>query len=86
MCQQMWYAVRGCRDNDPHPLRTASGSKPEPEELISRDEIGTEHVETDETEETANNASQDMLIEEVEDEDTDVSEIIGGDVEDEKNA
>jgi len=60
---------------------------PSETELISREEVETEDVETDETnetDETAKDDSEDTLIEEVADEDTDVSEIIGGDVEDEE--
>ena len=61
-------------------------SQPEvaPEEApseISLDEDGTEDVET---EETARDDSEDTLIEDVEEEDTDVSEIIGGDIEGEE--
>ena len=41
-------------------------------------------VVRNETDETAKDDSEDTLIEEVADEDTDVSEIIGGDVEDEE--
>ena len=52
-------------------------------ELISREEVETEDVETDETNETAND-SEDTLIEKVSDEDTDLSEIIGGNGEDEE--
>ena len=61
---------------------------PSETELISREEVETEDVETDETnetDETAKDDSEDPLIEEVADEDTDVSEIIGGDVEDEED-
>jgi hypothetical protein len=56
---------------------------PSETELISREEVETEDVETDETnetDETAKDDSEDTLIEEVADEDTDASEIIGGDV------
>jgi uncharacterized protein (TIGR02300 family) len=64
----------------------AVASQPEvaPEEApseISLDEDGTEDVET---EETARDDSEDTLIEDVEEEDTDVSEIIGGDIEGEE--
>jgi uncharacterized protein (TIGR02300 family) len=61
---------------------------PSETELISREEVETEDVETDETnetDETAKDDSEDPLIEEVDDEDTDVSEIIGGDVQDEED-
>ena len=61
---------------------------PSETELISREEVENEDVETDETnetDETAKDDSGDPLIEEVEDEDTDVSEIIGGDVKDEED-
>ena len=63
----------------------------EPEEapsetkVVSLEEVETEHVETDEANETAKDDSEDTLIEEVEEEDTDVSEIIGGDVEDKED-
>ena len=55
---------------------------PSETELISREEVETEDVETDYT---AKVDSEDTLIEEVEEEDTDVSEIIGGDVEDKED-
>ena len=55
---------------------------PSETEVISLEEAETEDVES---EETAKDASEDTLIEEVEDEETDVSEIIGGDIEDEKD-
>jgi uncharacterized protein (TIGR02300 family) len=55
---------------------------PSEAEQISFEEAETEDVETDGT---AKDDSQDTLIEEVEEEDTDVSEIIGGDREDEKD-
>jgi uncharacterized protein (TIGR02300 family) len=60
---------------------------PSETELISREEVENEDVETDETNETetAKDDSGDPLIEEVEDEDTDVSEIIGGDVKGEED-
>jgi uncharacterized protein (TIGR02300 family) len=61
---------------------------PSETELISREEVETEDVETDETnqsDETAKDDSEDTLIEEVADEDTDVSEIIGGNGEDEED-
>ena len=61
---------------------------PSETELISREEVENEDVETDETnetDETAKDDSEDPLIEEVDDEDTDVSEIIGGDVKDEED-
>ena len=61
---------------------------PSETELISREEVENEDVETDETnetDETAKDDSGDPLIEEVEDEDTDVSEIIGGDVKGEED-
>ena len=56
----------------------------EPEEARSETEleVETEDVETDET---AKDDSEDTLIEEVGEEDTDVPEIIGGDVEDEED-
>jgi uncharacterized protein (TIGR02300 family) len=56
----------------------------EPEEARSETEleVETEDVETDET---AKDDSEDTLIEEVEEEGTDVSEIIGGDVKDEED-
>lgn len=63
----------------------------EPEEapsetkVISLEEVETEDVETDETDETAKDDSEDTLIQEVEEENTDVSEIIGGDLEDEED-
>ena len=63
----------------------------EPEEapsetkVISLEEVETEDVETDETDETAKDNSEDTLIQEVEEENTDVSEIIGGDLEDEED-
>ena len=56
-------------------------------ELISREEVETADVETDETnetDETAKDNSEDTLIEEVSDEDTDLSETIGGNGEDEE--
>jgi len=46
------------------------------------EEVETEDVETDET---AKDHSEDTLIEEVGEKDTDVPEIIGGDVEDEED-
>lgn len=56
----------------------------EPEEARSETEleVETEDVETDET---AKDDSEDTLIEEVEEEGTDVSEIIGEDVKDEED-
>jgi uncharacterized protein (TIGR02300 family) len=66
----------------------AVASRPEVEQapsktvLISLEAAGTEDVET---EETAKDDSEGTLIEEVEDEDIDASEIIGGDVDDEKD-
>jgi uncharacterized protein (TIGR02300 family) len=51
-------------------------------EEVETEDVETEDVETDEADETAKDDSKDTLIEEVEEEDSDVSEIIGGDVED----
>jgi uncharacterized protein (TIGR02300 family) len=56
--------------------KVAPEEAPSETELISLEEDGTEDVETQET-------AKDTLIEEVEEEDTDLSEIIGADVEDE---
>ena len=64
-----------------HPEIEPEGA-PSETELISLEEVGTENVETDET---AKDDSEHTLIEEAEEEDTDVSEIIGGDVEDEED-
>jgi hypothetical protein len=61
---------------------------PSETELISREEVENEDVETDETnetDETAKDDSEDPLIEEVDNGNTDVSEIIGGDVKDEED-
>ena len=61
----------------------ASQPELEPEEAPSvTEEVETEDVETDET---AKDHSEDTLIEEVGEKDTDVPEIIGGDVEDEED-
>ena len=61
-------------------------SQPEvaPEEAPSENSLDENGTEDTETEETARDDSEDTLIEDVEEEDTDVSEIIGGDVEGEE--
>ena len=62
-------------------------SQPEvaPEEAPSEIVLEEDGTEDGKAEETAREDSEDTLIEDVDEEDTDVSEIISGDIEDEKD-